>query len=64
MPLLGLQDTSKADIDALFDAWDTDHTGTISFQELKKILSSSTAAAAQRERQSPVPAPAATDDRT
>ena len=35
MPALGL-DVPKAEIDALFDEWDPDHSGQISFEELSK----------------------------
>ena len=37
MPALGLE-VPKKEIDALFDAWDPDGSGEISFDELKKLL--------------------------
>ncbi len=37
MPLLGLE-VPKAEVDALFDSWDTDGGGAISYDELKKLM--------------------------
>ena len=37
MPKLGLE-VSKADIDELFDSWDADGGGSLTFKELQKIL--------------------------
>ena len=48
MPLLGFDAPKKA-IDELFNLWDPDGSGDISFDELKKILSA-------RPKAAPTPA--------
>ena len=46
MPVLGLEVSTK-DIDALFNEWDKDGGGSISYEELKKLLKGGPAVSSQ-----------------
>ena len=63
IPLLGL-DAPAAEVDALFDTWDPDGSGSIDFKELQKILRGGASEAAKGKWKETAAATAAADKLT